>query len=270
MMFPIFLTLIVPQILVSTSHTHFPSQRMLTHPLPSTSIPPFISMPEAFCLRLMNFEPFVSVKTIGGFWNMAQCRGSWLWNSHSWIQPHFQGQISAQGRGSNIYLWCYCFQTPCISSPWVWTRSVRVSFRSSTVISECHFSPYCSPPKCWHWVLVQVSQCSFYALAPDLSIYEDSNIDVSSTVTTSKLGQRLLQDFPLASSSDEYWTKWSQIFMSAMHRCILCKTVPIKSNTPWINHKIRSLLRLLCTSCSYWASFFIICFSIKKKGKRPP
>ena len=56
---------------------------------------------------------------------------------------------------------------------------------------------------------------------------------------TSSLGmQRLLQDLHLASSSDdidEYWTKWSQIFMSAMHRCIPCK-----SNTPLI---IRSSIK---------------------------
>ena len=43
--------------------------------------------------------------------------------------------------------------------------------------------------------------------------------------------------------NNEYWAKWSQVFMSAMHHCIPCKTVPIKCNTPWINQEIRSSIR---------------------------
>ena len=40
-----------------------------------------------------------------------------------------------------------------------------------------------------------------------------------------------------------FLTKWSPIFMSAMHRCIPCKTVPINSNTPRINHEIGSSIK---------------------------
>ena len=68
-------------------------------------------------------------------------------------------------------------------------------------------------------------------------IYKAANIE---------LGQRLLKDLPLASSFDdidEYWAKWSQVFMSVMHHCIPCKTVPIKCKTPWINQEIRSSIR---------------------------
>ena len=50
-----------------------------------------------------------------------------------------------------------------------------------------------------------------------------------------ELGHELLKDLPLASVSDdidEFWSHWSRTFLTAMKRCIPCKSVPIKSNTP--------------------------------------
>ena len=53
-----------------------------------------------------------------------------------------------------------------------------------------------------------------------------------------ELGQKLLKDLPMATDHDdidEFWVRWSRVFLTAMKRCIPCKTVPIRSSTPWIN-----------------------------------
>ena len=61
-----------------------------------------------------------------------------------------------------------------------------------------------------------------------------------------ELGHELLKDLPLASDDDDindFWNHWSRTFLTTMKRGIPCKSVPVKSNTPWINCEIRLAIR---------------------------
>ena len=78
-----------------------------------------------------------------------------------------------------------------------------------------------------------------------------------------ELGQKLLKDLPMATDHDdidEFWVRWSRAFLTAMKRCIPCKTVPIRSSTPWINREIRNAInkretlfrKFKRTNCQDW------------------
>ena len=59
-------------------------------------------------------------------------------------------------------------------------------------------------------------------------------------------GKNLLRSLPVASDSDcvdDFWSRWSKHFLSAMRECIPSKTVPIRSYTPWIDRDISHDIR---------------------------
>ena len=57
------------------------------------------------------------------------------------------------------------------------------------------------------------------------------------------LAKELLSNLPVASPSDdidEFWRSWQGSFLSIMRNCIPRRSVPVWSNTPWINKDIRN------------------------------
>ena len=65
------------------------------------------------------------------------------------------------------------------------------------------------------------------------------------------LARSLLSQLPLAKDSDSidvFWTRWSKMFMTAIHCFVPHKFVSIKSSNPWINNDIKKTLpeRIAC------------------------